>query len=106
MNAVQSLVRYSVHFWASVCKTVCPMLPDRCLSVCPVLSVWNVGVLWPNGWMDQDATWHGGRSRPRPHCARWGPALPPPKMHNPPSFWLMSVVAKWLDGSRCHLVGS
>ena len=22
-----------------------------------VLSVSNVGVLWPNGWMDQDATW-------------------------------------------------
>ena len=26
-----------------------------CLSVC------NVGVLWPNGWMDQDATWYGSR---------------------------------------------
>jgi len=25
-------------------------------------------LLWPNGWMDQDATWYGGRSRPRPHC--------------------------------------
>ena len=23
-------------------------------------------LLWPNGWMDQDATWHGGRPRPRP----------------------------------------
>ena len=22
-------------------------------------------LLWPNGWMDQDATWHGGRSRPQ-----------------------------------------
>jgi len=28
------------------------------LSVCPVLSVCNVGVLWPNGWMDQDENWH------------------------------------------------
>ena len=27
---------------------------------CPVLSVTLVGVLWPNGWMDQDATWYGG----------------------------------------------
>ena len=26
-------------FWATVCKTVCPMLSVRCLSVCPVLSV-------------------------------------------------------------------
>ena len=28
-------------------------------------------LLWPNGCMDQDATWYGGRPRPRPHCARW-----------------------------------
>ena len=26
--------------------------------------------------MDQDATWYGGRPRPRPHCVRWGPTLP------------------------------
>ena len=32
------------NFWATV--SVCPV----CLSVC------NVGALWPNGWMDQDAT--------------------------------------------------
>jgi len=38
-----------------------------CLS-CP--SVYNVGVLWPNSWMDKDATWYGGRARPRPHCVR------------------------------------
>ena len=31
--------------------------------------------------MDQDATWYGDRSRPRPHCVRWGPSstLPPRK---------------------------
>jgi len=33
-----------------------PVLSDR-YPVCPVC---NVGVLWPNGWMDQDATWYGG----------------------------------------------
>jgi len=22
-------------------------------------------LLWPNGWVDQDATWYGGRPRPR-----------------------------------------
>jgi len=33
--------------------------------------------------MDQDATWRGGRSRPRPHCARWGPSCPSPKVHSP-----------------------
>ena len=48
---------------------VCPV----CL-VCPVLSVTGVGVLWPNGWMDGNETCHGGRPRPRPHCALWGPS--------------------------------
>ena len=61
-------------FWATVCKTVRPMLWDRCLSVCPVslsvcLSVCNVGVVWPNGWMDQDETRHGGRPGPWPKRA-------------------------------------
>ena len=29
-------------------------------------------LLWPNGWMDQGATWYGGKPRPRRHCIRWG----------------------------------
>ena len=29
-------------------------------------------LLWANGWMDQDATWYGGKRRPRRRCARWG----------------------------------
>jgi len=28
-------------------------------------------LLWPNRWMDQDGTWHGGGPWSRPHCARW-----------------------------------
>jgi len=32
------------------------------------------------------------------------PALPPPKRQSSPNFRPISVVAKWLDGSRCHLV--
>ena len=42
-------------FWTTVCKTVCPMLSDHCpvSSLCPVC---DVGVFWPNGWMDQDET--------------------------------------------------
>ena len=39
-----------------------------CLRVC--LSVRNVGILWPNGCMDQDVTWYGSRPYPRPHCVR------------------------------------
>ena len=31
-------------------------------------------LLWPNGWMDEDAAWYGSRPRPRPHCTRRGPS--------------------------------
>jgi len=39
------------------------MLSDRCpvCLVCPVMSVCDVDVLWPNGWMDEGETWQGGR---------------------------------------------
>jgi len=44
-------------------------------------------LLWPNGWMDQDGTWHGGGPCSRPHCARWGTSSPPPKRgQSPPIF--------------------
>jgi len=49
------------------------------LFVCPIC---NVSVLWPNGWMDQDETWHAGR--PRPHCVRWRPSSPSTKGVQPP----------------------
>jgi len=39
-------------------------------------------LLWPDCWMDQHATWHGDRSRPRPHCARWRSSCPSPKVHS------------------------
>ena len=64
------------HFCATVCKTVRPKLPDRCLSC---LFVCNVSVLWPKGWMDQDDTWYGSRPRPRRHYAIDGDPAPPPK---------------------------
>ena len=47
--------------------------------VCPVCPVCNVRALWPNGWTDQDETWHAGRPPPWPHCVRWGPSSPSPK---------------------------
>ena len=65
--------------------------------VLSVLSVCDVGALWPNAWMDQDETWYAGRPRPWTHCVRRGPSSPSP-------IFSPSVVAKWLDGSRCHLV--
>jgi len=35
--------------------------------------LFDVGVLWPNGKMDQDATW----CRDRRYCVSWGPSSPP-----------------------------
>jgi len=42
----------------------------------------SADVLWPNGWVEQDATWYEGR----PHCVRWGPSSPLKKWHNHPQF--------------------
>ena len=33
--------------------------------------------LRPNGCMDHDVTWYGGRPRHRRLCVRWGPCYPP-----------------------------
>jgi len=71
----------------SICVSAC-----KGRNCCPCL-------LWPNGRMDQNATWC---IRPRPHCARWGPSSP--KKGHIPNLRPMSVVAKRLDGSRYHLV--
>jgi len=56
------------------------MGPLSCLSVC------NVDVLWPNGWMDQDATWYRGRHPLRRHRVRWGPSSPYVKGRSSPHF--------------------
>jgi len=68
-----------IRFWATVCKTVRPMLSDRC----PVLSCVSVTLVWPNGWIDQDETWRAGRPRPWPVVPvqyivldGWGPSSP------------------------------
>jgi len=73
-------------FWATVCKTVRPMLSDVVCLSCPLCPVCDVGVLWPNGWMDQDETWRTGRPWPWPQSARWGPSYPAPKRGQSPQF--------------------
>ena len=141
-------------FWVTFVKLFTLCYWTIVLSVLPsvfLLSVCNVGVLWPNSWMDQDEDWHGGRPRPRPHCVTWRPCSPSTKEGGAPQFsshiccgqmagWIkmppgrelglspsdivsdgdpaplsqkgdehsnfrpMSIVAKRLDGSKCHLV--
>jgi len=44
-------------------------------------------LLWPNGWMDQAGTWHGGMPQPRRFCVRWGPSSLPKRGQSPlPNF--------------------
>jgi len=84
------------NFWATVCKrfaicyqaVVCPV----CLS-CPVS---NVGVLWPNGWMNQDETWHTGLGLG--HIVLDGDPAPLPRGAQPPILALyLSWPNVWMD---------
>ena len=43
-------------------------------------------LLWPNSWIDQYATWYGGRPRPRRRCVRWGPSSPTERGTAAPTF--------------------
>ena len=48
--------------------------------------IFGLCLLWPNGWIDEDGTWHGDGPRSRPHCARWGPSSPSQKGQSPSQF--------------------
>jgi len=66
-------------------------------------------LLRPNGCMDQDGTWHGGRPQPRQLCVRWGPSPTPQKGGRTPSpifgpflLWpngWMNTDTTWYGGS-------
>ena len=60
-------------------------------------------LLRPNGWMHHDATWYGGRPHLGTLCSM-ETSFPCQKGGRAPNFWPMSIAAKRLDGSRCHLV--
>jgi len=55
-------------------------------------------LLWPNGWMDHDATWYGVKCRLGRRCVRWDRSTQlPSKRGTAPSYRFMSIVAKRLD---------
>ena len=56
---------------------------------------------WPNGLMDEDATWYESRPRPRPHCVRRGPSSPSERGTAALSFRPMSIVATVAHLSYC-----
>jgi len=64
-----------------------PSCSFRLTSLCLLRP--NGFLLWPNGWMDQDGTWHGGRPQPRRLCVTWEHSLNLPKKEaEPPIFGL------------------
>ena len=67
-----------------------PAPPQKGRALSPIFGPF---LLWPNGWMHQDATWYGGRPQPRGPCVRCGPSPPPQKGGEAPNFRPMSIVA-------------
>jgi len=72
-------------------------------------------LLWPNGWMDQDASWYRVRPQPKRHCVRWGPSCPSPKRGQSPQFsahvccsqmagWIKMPLGTEVDLSPGHIV--
>jgi len=49
-------------------------------------------LLSPNGWMDLDGTWYGGRPRPRRLCVRWGPSITPRTEGTPTTIQFLAHV--------------
>jgi len=49
--------------------------------------IFGPSLLCPNGWIDQDATWYGGRPRPKRHCVRLGLSSPIRKRRQSPLLW-------------------
>ena len=74
------IVIWHIHTTEWLLKNYSQRILTSCLSGC------NVRALRPNGWTDQDETWHAGRPRSWPHCVRWGPSSPSPKGVQPPQF--------------------
>jgi len=65
---------------ASALATLCQMgtqVPLSQRGIAP--PIFGPCLLFTNGWMDQDATWYGGRPQPKRYCVRWGPSSPPQK---------------------------
>jgi len=95
------------NFWATVCKTVRPMLSDRCLSCLSVLSVLSVTFVHYGQTVGRIKTKLGMQVELGPgHTVLDGDPAPHPSKGQSPNFRPISVAAKWLHGSRCQLVWS
>ena len=76
-------------------------------------------LLWPNGWMDQDATWYGSGPQPRPHYVRRGPSstsplrergTAAPAFFGPCLLWPRSPISATAEllfvGATGHILGA
>jgi len=72
-------------FWATICKTVRPMLSDRCLSVCLVLTVMLVHCGQTVEWIKMKLCTQVGLGPGHTALDR-GPAPLPQKVRAPPQF--------------------
>ena len=74
----------------------------------PPSPIFGLFLLWPNGWMHQDATWYVCRPQPRGLCVRWRTSPSPDKGAEPhtkifgpcllwPNGW-MDQDASWYRG--------
>jgi len=86
-----------VRRWASAYATLCSMWtqlhPEK--RAHPPHPIFGSCLLWPNGWMDEDAAWYGSRPRPRPHCTtRWSPSNSSPlPLFGPCLLWPRSPIS-------------
>ena len=87
--------------WATVCKTVRPMLSDRCPVCLSVLSVTLVHCGQTVGRIKMKLCMQVGLGPGQ--IVLDGDPAPPPQRGTAPNFRPMSVAAKWLHGSRWHL---
>ena len=73
------------------------------LSAACVRLIFGPCLLWQNGRMDQDGTWHGGGPWSRPHCIRRGPSFrergiaAPPPLFGPCLLWPRSPISATTD---------
>ena len=72
-------------------------------------------LLWPNGWMHEDATGYRGRPQPRRLCVRWGTSPLPQKGQSPTQFsahvycgrtaaWIKMPLGTEVDLGLCDIV--
>jgi len=86
-----------------------PASPEKEHSPHPIF---GLCLLWPNGWMDQDATLYGDKPRLR-RCVRWGRSSPL-KGAQPPVFvhvyygqtagWMKTPLCTEVDLGIGHIV--